>query len=74
MTGQAFVLAQRLQECLRQRGVETVDRRRLVAVLWTDKTGEWTTLIEALQGVMPELLVLGDYDPALRRGPAIWLL
>jgi len=70
---QALLLAKRLKESLRERGRESGDISRPVAILWTDLTGEWTTLIGALQAVMPELFVLGKYDPAQRRGPAIWL-
>ncbi|WP_031501096.1 BREX-1 system phosphatase PglZ type B [Bryobacter aggregatus] len=70
---QALLLAQRLKESLRERGRESGDSGRPVAILWTDLTGEWTTLIGPLQAVLPELFVLGKYDPTQRRGPAIWL-
>lgn len=73
VNNQALLLANRLKESLRERGRESGDSSRPVAILWTDLTGEWTTLIGALQAVMPELFVLGKYDPAQRRGPAIWL-
>ncbi|HUU17851.1 MAG TPA: BREX-1 system phosphatase PglZ type B [Sedimentisphaerales bacterium] len=43
------------------------------AVLWTDADGQWRPVVEQLRGLMPELLTLGDYDPAMRTGPAIWL-
>lgn len=43
------------------------------AVLWTDADGQWQPVVEQLRGLMPELLTLGDYDPATRTGPAIWL-
>jgi len=43
------------------------------AVLWTDADGQWRPVVEQLRGLMPELLTLGDYDPATRTGPAIWL-
>lgn len=42
-------------------------------VLWTDPGREWTALVDALRQRMPHLLILGDYDPARRTGPAIWL-
>lgn len=70
---QALLLAQRLKESLRERGRESGDSSRPVAILWTDLTGEWTTIIGALKAVLPELFVLGKYDPAQGRGPAIWL-
>lgn len=43
------------------------------AVLWTDADGQWRPVVEQLRGMMPELLTLGEYDPATRTGPAIWL-
>ncbi len=43
------------------------------AVLWTDADGQWKPVVERLRSLMPELLTLGGYDPALRTGPAIWL-
>jgi len=46
---------------------------RPVAVLWTDAKGEWRSLIPKLRERVPELLILGEYDPDARTGPAIWL-
>ena len=43
------------------------------AVLWTDSDGQWQPVVEQLRPLCPELLTLGDYDPATRTGPAIWL-
>ena len=43
------------------------------AVLWTDADNQWRPVVEQLRGLMPELLTLGDYDPATRTGPVIWL-
>ena len=43
------------------------------AVLWTDTDGQWRPVVEQLRPLMPELLTLGDYDPATRTGPAIWV-
>jgi len=42
-------------------------------ILWPDRDQQWHGVIAQLQRDMPELLVLGDYDPESRRGPAIWL-
>ncbi|MEI6309139.1 MAG: BREX-1 system phosphatase PglZ type B [bacterium] len=44
-----------------------------VAVLWTDADGQWRPVVEQLRPLCPELLTLGDYDPPIRTGPAIWL-
>ena len=43
------------------------------AILWTDADGQWLPLIPLLQAKMPQLLVVGEYAPLSRRGPAIWL-
>jgi len=32
-------------------------------VLWTDSKGEWRSLIPKLRERLPELLILGEYDP-----------
>lgn len=42
-------------------------------VLWPDGEREWEAVVPMLQTVMPELLVLGEHDPAQRRGSALWL-
>lgn len=42
-------------------------------VLWTDKLRQWESALPLMQAAMPELLVLGDYQPEKRQGPAIWL-
>jgi len=44
-----------------------------VALLWTDADGQWRPLFPALQKACAHLYVLGDYAPAQRTGPAIWL-
>lgn len=44
-----------------------------VALLWTDAEGQWRPLLPALQKACAHLYVLGDYTPAQRTGPAIWL-
>lgn len=46
---------------------------RPAAVLWTDHEGQWRGLGERLREMLPQFLVLGDYAPAERRGPAIWI-
>jgi hypothetical protein len=43
------------------------------AVLWTDAKSEWLPLLEQLKSRLPQLLVLGEYAPDTRTGPAIWL-
>ena len=43
------------------------------AVLWTDRDSRWQPVVPRLRALMPQLLVLGEYDPDERTGPAIWL-
>lgn len=42
-------------------------------ILWPDWDRQWEAVIPLLQAKLPELLILGDYDPEKRTGPAIWL-
>lgn len=43
------------------------------AILWPDKERQWQSVLPALLRQMPNLYVLGPYDPDKRSGPAIWL-
>src|SRR4051794_19998528 len=43
------------------------------AILWPDNDGQWMPLVERLRAVMPQLLILGDFDPDRKTGPAIWM-
>ncbi|MCH5276197.1 MAG: BREX-1 system phosphatase PglZ type B [Desulfovibrionaceae bacterium] len=42
-------------------------------ILWPDRERQWEAVIPLIQTELPELLILGDYDPEKRTGPAIWL-
>lgn len=42
-------------------------------ILWPDKDRQWEAVIPRLQSELGELLVLGEYAPENRVGPAIWL-
>jgi len=42
-------------------------------ILWPDYDCQWQAAIPALQSQLPELLVLGEYAPDKKTGPAIWL-
>ena len=46
---------------------------RPAAILWTDASRDWRRLLPAARSRIPQLLVLGDYRPDDRTGPAIWL-
>lgn len=42
-------------------------------ILWPDSDRQWEAVIPHLQNELPELFILGDYEPEKRKGPAIWL-
>ena len=42
-------------------------------ILWPDHSRQWEAVIPRLQEELPELVILGDYSPEKRTGPAIWL-
>ncbi|MBI4803781.1 MAG: BREX-1 system phosphatase PglZ type B [Desulfovibrio sp.] len=44
-----------------------------VCILWPDRERQWESVLPVLQASLPELMVLGDYAPEQRTGPAIWL-
>jgi hypothetical protein len=46
---------------------------RPAAIFWTDPKRQWSSLKSMLLRELPELIVLGDYHPAFRTGPAIWI-
>jgi len=33
-------------------------------VLWPDRDGQWASLVPELRPMLPQLLTLGEYDPA----------
>ncbi len=61
-------LASALAECTKH-GPDEVPP---ACILWPDKAGVWLPFIAPLGERLP-LYALGDYAPAERRGPAIWL-
>ena len=42
-------------------------------ILWPDYDRQWETVMPVLQAELPELMILGDFAPEKRVGPAIWL-
>lgn len=42
-------------------------------ILWPDRDRQWEAVIPVLQAELPELMILSDYVPEKRMGPAIWL-
>ena len=49
------------------------DAEKPAAVLWTDPDSRWRPIVPQLRPLLPQLLVLGEYRPEERTGPAIWL-
>jgi hypothetical protein len=42
-------------------------------ILWPDSERQWEGVIQTLLTKLPEVLILGEYDPRKHTGPAIWL-
>jgi hypothetical protein len=42
-------------------------------ILWPDPESQWKDVIPTLQHELPELLTYGQYNPAQKSGPAIWV-
>ena len=42
-------------------------------ILWPDRDRQWEVVVPGLRAELPELFVLGGYDPEKHTGPAIWL-
>jgi hypothetical protein len=69
----AGTVLDRLLASLRSKDASLDGQARPAAILWTDPKREWRGLLELMLGRIEELLVLGDYRPGARSGPAIWL-
>lgn len=69
-----MTILEALSQSIHQAAVFNSDVQAAPAcVLWPDHERLWESVITRIQAEMPELLVLGDYAPETRRGPAIWL-
>lgn len=42
-------------------------------ILWPDPEKQWMEVIGVLQESIPHLLIYGQYEPAKKKGPAIWI-
>ena len=42
-------------------------------ILWPDHERQWEEIIPNLLKELPELLILGEYNPEIHTGPGIWL-
>ena len=69
----AGTVLDRLVTELRARAAPLDGQSRPAAILWTDPRREWLPLVDLLRQHVDEFLVLGDYAPARRTGPAVWL-
>lgn len=43
------------------------------AILWPDPESQWAEAIAAVRDAVPELFILGPFQPDQRTGPAVWL-
>ena len=69
-----MLILERLAKAIRSAATYYADAQAAPAcILWPDADRQWETVLSRLQAELPELYVLGPYDPAARRGPAIWL-
>ena len=61
-----------LLQAIRDAGIYNPDIQVAPAcILWPDRDRQWEAVIPVLQAELPELMVLGDYAPEKRTGPAI---
>lgn len=42
-------------------------------IMWPDRDRQWEAVVPVLQAELPELMILGNFAPDKRIGPAIWL-
>ncbi len=62
-----------LKKLLRDAAVLTQRSVAPACILWPDHDRQWEAVIQVIQAELPELFILGDYEPDKRLGPAIWL-
>lgn len=63
-----------LRRAIRSAAVYNPDVQAAPAcILWPDRDRQWEPVVSRLRAEIPELLILGDYAPETRTGPAIWL-
>ena len=69
----AGTVLDRLLASVRAKAAPLDGETRPAAVLWTDPREEWRPLVDLLLQSVEECVVLGDYAPARRTGPAVWV-
>ncbi len=63
-------IGQKLISAIRSAAVFNPDVQAAPAcILWPDRDRQWEAVIPRLQAELPELFVLGDYDPEQRGEP-----
>lgn len=72
-THSGSVLSELLHALERACAYNPDDQVAPAAILWTDNERQWEALVPRLRASLPHFLTLGDYDPATRQGPAIWI-
>lgn len=67
-------IAQALAYALKRSASFTAgDQEKPCAILWTDPEALWEKVIPELKSVLPQIYILGQYNPSVGSGPAIWL-
>lgn len=69
----ATVISELIKRLAEAAQYTTGDQIPPCAILWPDEIRAWETIIDELKKGLPELYVLGPYDPENKTGPAIWL-
>ena len=62
-----------LLEHIRSKDITMDGQVRPCAILWTDPRGEWLPVVTAMQPQVEDLIVLGEFNPEKRTGPAVWI-
>ncbi|MCS7466138.1 BREX-1 system phosphatase PglZ type B [Stieleria sp. ICT_E10.1] len=74
MASENDLIVTHLIRAIRSAGVYNANVQNAPAcILWPDGDRQWEPVVGRLQGELAELCVLGNYLPAERTGPAIWL-
>jgi len=74
MDSESELIADRLIDAIRSASAYNANVQVAPAcILWPDGDRQWEPVVSRLQSELPELCVLGDFNPAERTGPAIWL-
>lgn len=68
------LISEKFVKAVRAAAVCNPDEQAVPAcILWPDGDRQWEPAAARMLIELPEMFILGDYDPANRTGPAIWL-